>query len=129
MDPTDGSVAANARTVHAPPGVRSQARSGKPHGASKSPPQDGAGMGGVDCILDASRTRATEDPAPRADCEIAIFCYTGGYRLEAPTGNSQKCTIRNYRTRLGERGGILAALRRSPMVGAKLDLTRAREKA
>jgi hypothetical protein len=55
----------------------------------------------------------------------------------------QKRTMQNYRTRLSERGlsavtrtiagepprkgGIVAALRRSPLVGADLDLTRPRE--
>ena len=58
-------------------------------------------------------------------------------------GNAtQKRALRNYRRRLGKRGaavsrsiageppqkgGILSALRRSPLVGADLNLTRSRE--
>ena len=55
--------------------------------------------------------------------------------------SSQKRAVRKYRERLGReadvsrtiageplsKGGILAALRRSPLVGADLDLVRARE--
>jgi hypothetical protein len=48
--------------------------------------------------------------------------------------NAQKKTLRNGRGRLAKRvvarckkGGILAALRRSPMVGADLNLTRSIE--
>jgi hypothetical protein len=113
--------------------------------------------------------------APDLACCV-VSGYITGNPLEVTVGSSQRRAIRNYRSRLGERGlsrfevlgrdtdrelirslarrlaedgpeasrlraavsqsiageppkrgGILAALRRSPLVGAELDLARPRE--